>query len=89
MPIESEDGTIKMVPGALAGLDEDEVGWCLQLTDEGLSARVISSLGPEYEGSIKEIAEGWARERLERAGNMAACGHLAPMGRRRLMFSIG
>ena len=68
VPVEREDGTIEMGPGALAGLDEDEVGWCLQWTDEGLSVRVISSLGADYADAVKEIAEAWARERLERTG---------------------
>lgn len=37
-----EDGNVRLVPGAEAGLDEDEVGWCLQFTDEPRAVDVIA-----------------------------------------------
>jgi hypothetical protein len=40
--VEGADGVIRRVPGAEAGLDENEVGWCLQFTDEGPFVTVIS-----------------------------------------------
>ena len=68
VPVEREDGTIEIVPGALAGLDEDEVGWCLQLTDEGKLVRVISSLDTDQIDAVKQIVEAWLEERIDRQG---------------------
>jgi hypothetical protein len=40
--VEDEDGIVRRIPGAAAGLDEDQVGWCLQFSDVGPFVTVIS-----------------------------------------------
>jgi hypothetical protein len=50
--LENEDGEIERVAGAEAGLDEDEVGWCLQFTDEPQTVQVISRTPPSWERQV-------------------------------------
>jgi hypothetical protein len=68
VPVVHDDGTVEWVSGAEAGLDEDEVGWCLQWADEGKFVRVVSSLDASSGDALKEIARAWADERRERLG---------------------
>ncbi len=43
------DGGIERVAGVDAGLDEDEVGWCLQFTDEPRTVQVICRMPPSWQ----------------------------------------
>lgn len=65
--VENEDGEIERVPGALAGLDEDEVGWCLQFTDEprvvDTIARVPAAWHAQARGTAWILLAARVRER--------------------------
>ena len=47
--VEDENGEHELVAGAEAGLDEDEVGWCLQFTDRPREVQVICRMGVDWE----------------------------------------
>jgi hypothetical protein len=47
--LEGEHGDVVRVPGAAAGLDEDEVGWCLQFTDDPYNVSVICRMPPSWQ----------------------------------------
>ena len=55
--VENEAGEPELRPGAAAGLDEDEVGWCLQFTDEPRQVHVICRMGLAWEQHA--LAAAW------------------------------
>ena len=66
--VEDEDGTVRRVPGAEAGLDEDEVGWCLQFTDDPRNVSVLARVPASWKEHA--LASAWLRleERIAERG---------------------
>jgi hypothetical protein len=66
--LENEDGEPELVDGAEAGLDEDEVGWCLLWTDQPREVTVISRAPVTW--ADQALAGTWLliQDRIDRDG---------------------
>src|SRR4051794_3456343 len=66
--IEDEEGEIRRVPGAEAGLDEDEVGWCLQFTDDPRNVSVLARVPSSWTEHALATAWLWLAGRIADRG---------------------
>jgi hypothetical protein len=66
--VEDDNGEIRMVPGAEAGLDEEEVGWCLQFTDQPRMVTVMVRAPASWDEIV--LGAAWVRvaDRIDEQG---------------------
>lgn len=66
--VENEAGEIERIAGVEAGLDEDEVGWCLQFTDESRLVQVICRMPRSWEAQALGTAWVLLAARVDERG---------------------